>query len=86
MPYTSLNGHMFAYLTKEGTLALRLPKGAIDDFISKYETHMRETHGISQKEYVVVPDSLFKKTAELQKYFLQSFKYVSALKPKSTKK
>jgi hypothetical protein len=25
MPYTSLNGHMFSLLTKEGRLALRLP-------------------------------------------------------------
>ena len=24
MPYTSLNGHMFSFLTKEGMLALRL--------------------------------------------------------------
>ena len=24
MPYTSLNGHMFSFLTKTGTLALRL--------------------------------------------------------------
>lgn len=27
MPYTSLNGHMFSFLTKEGTLALRLSDG-----------------------------------------------------------
>ena len=28
VPYTSVNGHMFSYLTKAGTLALRLPKEA----------------------------------------------------------
>lgn len=27
VPYTSLNGHMFSYLSKEGKLALRLPAG-----------------------------------------------------------
>ena len=26
MPYTSVNGHMFSFLTSEGTLALRLPQ------------------------------------------------------------
>ena len=26
MPYTSLNGHMFSLLTREGWLALRLPR------------------------------------------------------------
>jgi hypothetical protein len=25
VPYTSVNGHMFSYLSKEGKLALRLP-------------------------------------------------------------
>ena len=25
VPYTSVNGHMFSYLSKEGRLALRLP-------------------------------------------------------------
>ena len=27
VPYTSVNGHMFSYLSKEGNLALRLPVG-----------------------------------------------------------
>jgi hypothetical protein len=27
VPSTSLNGHMFSYLSKEGKLALRLPAG-----------------------------------------------------------
>ena len=34
VPYTSLNGHMFSYLSKEGKLALRLPSGRARD-ISK---------------------------------------------------
>src|SRR5262249_42620803 len=40
MPYTSLNGHMFSLLTKEGTLTLRLPAEARDEFIKKYETKL----------------------------------------------
>ena len=28
VPYTSLNGHMFSYLSKDGKLALRLPDEA----------------------------------------------------------
>lgn len=30
IPYTSLNGHMFSFITIEGKLALRLPKEDID--------------------------------------------------------
>ena len=86
MPYTSLNGHMFSYLSKEGLLALRLPKNIIEDFLKKYNTKLQEAYGIVQKEYVVVPESLFKNTKELKKYFAESYNYVKSLKPKATTK
>jgi hypothetical protein len=37
VPYTSLNGHMFSYLSKTGTLALRLPTEAREAFLKKYK-------------------------------------------------
>ncbi|HEX3148152.1 MAG TPA: hypothetical protein VHR66_08705 [Gemmataceae bacterium] len=86
MPYTSLNGHMFSYLCKTGELALRLPAGEREEFLAKYKTKLCEAYGIVQKEYVVVPAALLKKTKELQKYFAVSYAYVGSLKPKPTKK
>ena len=86
MPYTSLNGHMFSYLTPEGTLALRLPQQARDDFLRKYNTTLVMSHGASMKEYVAVPASLLKKTKQLQKYFAHGYDYVKSLKPKPTRK
>lgn len=86
MPYTSVNGHMFSLLTKEGPLALRLPKEMIEDFLKKYETVQPIQYGFVMKEYVLVPDSLLKKTAELKPYFLASYNYIVSLKPKPTTK
>lgn len=86
MPYTSINGHMFSYISKEGNFVLRLPNEEIDAFIKKYKTHLNEAYGIIQKEYVVVPSKLFRNTKELQPYFEMSYEYVSSLKPKPTKK
>jgi hypothetical protein len=86
MPYTSHNGHMFSFLDKEGKLGLRLPAKERDEFIAKYKTKLCEAHGTVLKEYVLVPDSVFKKTAEIKKYFAISFHYVKNLKPKKTKK
>ncbi|MBC8875049.1 MAG: hypothetical protein H8E44_36970 [Planctomycetes bacterium] len=86
MPYTSLNGHMFSFLTKTGTLALRLPDDERDAFIKKYKTQLCEQHGRIMREYVEVPDALLKKTRELKKYFDLSFAYVGSLKPKPTKR
>ena len=84
MPYTSVNGHMFSYLSKAGKLELRLPTELRDTFMKKYKASLCEQYGIVQKEYVEVPDALLGKTAELKKYFAASYEYVSALKPKPT--
>jgi len=86
MPYTSLNGHMFSLLTREGWLALRLPEEAREAFLKKYKTKLAEQYGTVMKEYVQVPDALLKKTQELRKYFDLSYDYVGSLKPKPTSK
>src|SRR5262245_42726791 len=79
MPYTSLNGHMFSFLTKDGTLALRLPDDVRDAMLKKYKTRLCQQHGAVLKEYVEVPDALLWKTAELRKYFEHSLAYVGSL-------
>lgn len=86
MPYTSLNGHMFSFLTKEGVLALRLPAEAREKFIKNFKTELCVQYGRVMKEYVVVPDDLLRQTEHLKEYFDLSFEYVSSLKPKPTKK
>jgi hypothetical protein len=84
VPYTSLNGHMFSYLSKGGKLALRLPAVEREAFLKKYTAKLCEAYGIVQKEYVEVPDSLLASTRELKKYFDCSYEYVASLKPKPT--
>lgn len=86
IPYTSLNGNMSSYFNKEGFVALRLPDDVKTEFLKKYKTTLVTAYGIVQKEYVVVPDELLKKTDELKKYFDASFAYVGSLKPKPSKK
>ena len=86
VPYTSVNGHMYSYLAKDGRLALRLPAEERDAFMKKYDAGLCEAYGIVQPEYVTVPDGLLAKTAELKKYFDISYRYVGALKPKPAAK
>ena len=52
MPYTSAGGHMFSFLTKSGTLALRLPDEQREAFLKKYRTRLCEQHGRVMKEYL----------------------------------
>jgi hypothetical protein len=86
MPYTSLNGHMFSYLSQSGAMALRLPEDAREEFLKKYKTMLFVAYGHIQKEYVTVPDALLEQTKELAKYLALSYEYVKAMKPKPTKK
>jgi hypothetical protein len=86
IPYTSMNGHMFSNLMRNGRLALRLPEDVREAFLTRYKTTLVTDYGIVRKEYVVVPDALLARTAELKPYFAQSFAYVSAMKPKPTTK
>jgi hypothetical protein len=86
VPYTSVNGNMFSYLSKEGKLELRLPPEEREAFLKKYKAKLCEAYGKVQPEYVEVPDSLLSSTRELKKFFDCSYEYVSSLKPKLTAK
>ena len=86
VPYTSLNGHMFSALHKDGTVALRLPSPDREAFLKKYKAALATHYGVVQPEYVVIPEKLLARTAELKPYFAASVAYVSAMKPKPTKK
>jgi len=86
IPYTSVNGHMYSYFSKDGFLALRLPEPERAACLTKYNTNLVLAYGIIQKEYVTVPDSLLAATDELKPYFEISYAYVSKLKPKPASK
>jgi len=86
MPYTSLNGNMYTYFTKENFMALKLSAQKREEFIKKYDTGLVFQYGIVQKEYVQVPDSLLHNTEELTHWFFDSYNYATTLKPKPTAK
>lgn len=83
-PYTAVNGNMFSLLNEKGSLVLRLPEGEREAFLKKYKTKLNEAYGIVQKEYVVVPDALLRKTAELREHFQVSLAYAASLRSKPT--
>jgi TfoX/Sxy family transcriptional regulator of competence genes len=85
-PYTSLNGNMFTLLQGSRSLAIRLPEEERARFLKKYKTTLFEAYGVVMKEYVAVPDTLLKNTAELKKYLDLSYKYALTLKAKPTTK
>ncbi len=85
-PYTSINGHMFSFLSKEGVMGLMLSKENRAEFVLKHKSKLMVQHGRTMKEYVEIPYNLLENTKLLSEYFIQSLQYVSQLKPKPSKK
>ena len=86
LPYTSVNGNMFTFLSGDGDLSIRLPEIEREKFIKKFKTCLSVQHGVTMKEYVVVPESLFRRISVIQTYVDISFNYALTLKPKVPKK
>lgn len=86
MPYTSANGYMFSQLNKKGEIGIRLPKEAGKKFMELYQSTPFTSYGATMKEYVLIPEDLLDDLELLGKYLEESYQYVSALKPKPTKK
>jgi len=63
---------MFTLLHQSRTLALRLPAAEREKFLKKYKTSLFEAYGAVMKEYVTVPDTLWKNMRDLEKYLAQS--------------
>jgi len=84
MPYTSRNGHMFSFLDPSGSMALRLPPDARQDFIGLYQATLAEQHGHTMQEYLIVPASLLEQTDELAAWLARSHDWIATLKHKPT--
>jgi hypothetical protein len=84
VPYTSLNGHMYSYLSPTGSLVLRLQPPDRARFLAEFGTTLHEAHRIVQKEYVDVPDREFEATAAVAPWFAASHDWIATLKPKPT--
>jgi hypothetical protein len=84
MPYTSMNGNMFSFLTPDGVLALRLSADDRQALMDRYGARLVEQHGAVMKEYVAVPADLLGRLDELRPGFDRACEYVGSLKPKKT--
>lgn len=84
--YTSVNGHMFTVFSTEGKLGIRLPKAEREAFIKEHDSSILRSYGHNMPEYVTISDEMLEDTEALAPYLAMSYEYVSALKPKPTKK
>lgn len=81
-PYTSRNGHMFSFLDRDGTMALRLSDGLREEFGVDYSTEPVMQYGSVMRGYVAIPGELFADTEELATWFDRSYEWIGTLEPK----
>ena len=85
LPYTSINGHMSSFVDAAG-IALRLPATERDAFMARFGTSLHQAHGTTMKEYVTIPDGALVDLPPLIEWFARSVAFVSALRPKATRR
>ncbi|MBT8326350.1 MAG: hypothetical protein KJP21_01420 [Bacteroidia bacterium] len=85
-PYTSLNGHMFSFLDKEGKLGIRMSEDDKAAFENKYNSPPFIQYNAVMRGYVTVPQELLENTSELLPYIKKSIVFIKSLKPKPTSK
>jgi hypothetical protein len=81
-PYTSRNGHMFSFLTAEGTLALRLSDELTAEFRANYESGDVIQYNSTMRGYSSIPADLVADTDTLAAWFDRSWDWIGTLPPK----
>ena len=81
-PYTSVNGHMFSMLRKDGVQGIRLSAEDRQTFMDEYGVGQFTNYGANIREYVEVPDQVLQDKKKLAAYLDASYQYTLTLKPK----
>ena len=84
MPYTSINGNMYAMISKANVIGIRLGKDDLARFMAAGGRPFEGTPGFINKEYGGVPAAMLGETKALRTWFKASHTYASGLKPKKT--
>ena len=81
-PYTSLGGHMFSFLDKEGVVSIRLSEQDTEEFRSSHDSGDSVQYGRTMRGYSTVPHELSVRTEDLAAWLERSRAHVATLPPK----
>ncbi len=85
-PYTSRNGHMFSFLDRDGTMALRLSDDLREEFMAAYDGGPVIQYGSVMRGYVSIPSDLLEDTEAAASWLDRAYEWIGTLPPKPTKK
>ena len=82
MPYTSVNGHMFSQLNKDGQLGIRLSKENREAFGQEYPVEPFLSYKSVMKDYVLIPEPMWEDLGKIAALLKQGHQYALSLPPK----
>lgn len=85
-PYTSMNGNMFSFLDKNGTLCLRLSKSDLAEFMAEHNVPPVEQYGAVMRDYVSIPHPVLDDQKRLKEVFAKCLDNAKSLPAKPTTK
>lgn len=86
MHYTSMNGNMYSFVSKEGEMGFRLSKEDKDFYIEKEGATVMIQHNCVMNGYIHVSENMLLNPDKLKEIFTKSIAFAKTLKPKPTKK
>ena len=84
MPYCSINGNMYAMISKADIIGIRLNDNDLKAFLLVGGRPFEGVPGFVSKEYGAVPAAMMADARLMQTWFRLSFAYASRLPPKPT--
>lgn len=84
MPYTAVNGNMFAFLAPEGELCLRFDEARRTELAQRYGVGPVLQYGAVMRGYVAIPVGEMPKPDDLATLFAESLAFARTLPPKPT--
>jgi len=81
LPYTSMKGNMFSFISKEGHIGLRLSEESVDKYIDLYGFTKFIQNDKVMEDYVKIPDD-FLENELLVDIFNECCEYGKILQPK----
>ena len=79
-PHTSIDGNMFSFLDRSGTICIRLSKADREAFMAEFAAPPVEQYGTVMKDYVSVPHAVLDQPERIERWFrlcLQNAKRLS---------
>lgn len=84
--YTSLNGHMFSFVGKDGTVAIRLSPEDKKAYELEHKTGDVIQYNAVMRGYVPISEDQLRDTEFCSELLSKSRDYIATLKPKPSKK